>query len=419
MLEGLTDKLRGLVSGRSLTKKIGDIKQGQGAPGPFDASPPDFASAPDMSPFNASPQPDMPDMPDMAGFGDTGMPDIGGMSPFGAPQEAQFGDDSGMPAFGSPQTASAPVESELALKNAETIDELNSKFAKLDATVSTVQRTTDEMRETVNKLDESVLELLSLYEVVSNQVNPFVGEGEADSETIERFDKVEKRVNALGESIVMVQNDLEALAQQMATGLSDEAKARLENIDSRFETLAESIEMIRSDIGKNPPPELEKIITEKIEELIQDMPVKPVPVKGAPASDLIPIDVAEDVSSEIAEGLARLDHLDNNPMTAVVLLNWVEFLMERVGRNNLMDALDYYVDIGWIGDQVRDEMLAYARGIDYYVEKPTWRLLPEDHTKSLIFIERLRGHRIDRNMLSTIEREMSKVKHGLEDLYGI
>ncbi len=417
MLEGLTDKLRGLVSGRSLTKKIGDIKQGQGVPSPFDASPPDFASAPDTSPFNASPQ---PDMPDMAGFGDTGMPDIGGMSPFGAPQEAQFGDDSGMPAFGSPQTASAPVESELALKNAETIDELSSKFAKLDATVSTVQRTTDEMRGTVNKLDGSVLELLSLYEVVSNQVNPFVGESEGDSETVERFDKVEKRINALGESIVMVQNDLEALTQQAATGLSDEAKAQLENIDSRFETLAESIEMIRSDIGKNAPLELEKTITEKIEEMIQDMPVKAVPVKGlAPANNLIPIDVTEGVSSEITEGLACLNHLDNNPMTAVVLLNWIEFLMECVGRNNLMDALDYYVDIGWIGDRIRDEMLAYARGIDYYVEKPTWRLLPEDHTKSLIFIEHLRGHRIDRNMLSTVEREMSKVKHGLEDLYGI
>ncbi|MEA1945136.1 MAG: FlaD/FlaE family flagellar protein [Euryarchaeota archaeon] len=416
MLEGLTDKLRGFVSGRSLTKKIGDIKQGQGAPSPFDVSPPDFASAPDMSPFNTSPQ---PDMPDMAGFGDTGTPDLGGMSPFGAPPEAPFGDDSGMPAFGSPQTASAPVESELARKNAETIDELSSKFAKLDATVSTVQRTTDEMRETVNKLDESVLELLSLYEVVSNQVNPFVGEGEGDSETIERFDKVEKRVNALGESIVMVQNDLEALSQQTATGLSDEAKVRLENIDARFETLAESIELMRSDIGKNHPLELEKTITEKIEELIQDMPVKPVPMKGSPANDLIPIDVAEGISNEITEGLARLDHLDNNPMTAVVLLNWIEFLMERVGRNNLMDALDYYVDIGWIGDRIRDEMLAYARGIDYYVEKPTWRLLPEDHTKSLIFIERLRGHRIDRNMLSTIEREMSKVKHGLEELYSI
>jgi len=93
--------------------------------------------------------------------------------------------------------------------------------------------------------------------------------------------------------------------------------------------------------------------------------------------------------------------------------------MERVGRNNLMDVLDYYVDIGWISEGVRSEIMAYARGIDYYVEKPTWRLLPEDHTKSLLFIEKLRGRKIDRNMLSTIDREMAKVKHGLEELYGI
>ena len=53
------------------------------------------------------------------------------------------------------------------------------------------------------------------------------------------------------------------------------------------------------------------------------------------------------------------------------------------------------------------------------VEKPTWRLLPEDHTKSLLFIERLLGHKIDRARLNSVEREMAKVKHGLEELYGI
>ena len=84
-----------------------------------------------------------------------------------------------------------------------------------------------------------------------------------------------------------------------------------------------------------------------------------------------------------------------------------------------MEALDYYIDIGWISEDVRNEILAYARGIDYYVEKPTWRLLPEDHTKSLIFIERLMGRKIDRTQLNTVEREMSKVKHSMEELYGI
>ncbi len=86
-----------------------------------------------------------------------------------------------------------------------------------------------------------------------------------------------------------------------------------------------------------------------------------------PSGDLIPINVVEGgsgVPGEVMEGFARPEHPDKSPMTAVVLLNYVEFLMGHVGRNNLVDALDYYVDIGWIGEQVRDEVLAYARGID-------------------------------------------------------
>ncbi len=429
MLDGVVSKLKGLAAGKSLTKKIGGIKKGSDSASPFDASP-------DAGGFGG----EMGDA-GLGGFGgemgDAGMGDMGGfggemgdMGGFGGEMgDAGMGDmggfgDGGAPGMGAPSGGGAPVESELAKENAEKIDELSSKLAKIDVTSSALQRATDEMRETVNKLDESVLELLSLYEIVSNQVNPFVGEGEGDSETIERFDKVEKRINALGESIVMMQNDFEAVSQQSAVGISEDTNAQLEGINTRFDEFAETIETIRSENEQFISEELEQIITEKIEEMMHDIPVNAVPVEGVdtpnPADDLVPVGVVEgEVLKSTFGNSAALQHLDHSPMTAVILLNWIEFLMERVGRNNLMDALDYYVDIEWIGEPVRDEMLAYARGIDYYVEKPTWRLLPEDHTKSLIFIERLRGHRIDRNMLSTIEREMSKVKHGLEELYGI
>ncbi len=413
MLDGVLGKLKGLAAGKSLTKKIGGIKKRSDSASPFDASPDAGGFGGDMG----DPGGFGGDMGDMGGFGGE-MGDMGDMGGFGDDMGG-FG-DGGAPGMGAPSGGGAPVESELAKENAEKIDELSSKIAKIDVTSSALQRASDEMRETVNKLDESVLELLSLYEIVSNQVNPFVGEGEGDSETIERFDKVEKRINALGESIAMMQNDFEAVSQQTAVGVSEDTKSQLEGINTRFDEFAEMIETIRSENDQFISEELERIIVEKIEELMHDIPVNAVPVEevGAPnpADDLVPIG---EVSKATFGNSAALEHLDHNPMTAVILLNWIEFLMERVGRNNLMDALDYYVDIEWIGEPVRDEMLAYARGIDYYVEKPTWRLLPEDHTKSLIFIERLRGHRIDRNMLSTIEREMSKVKHGLEELYGI
>jgi len=85
-----------------------------------------------------------------------------------------------------------------------------------------------------------------------------------------------------------------------------------------------------------------------------------------------------------------------------------------VGRNNLAEILEYYIEIGWINEDVCSKMITYANGIDYYVERPTWKLLPEDHTKSLMFIEQLSGKKFDKNMFSRLERDAERVIRGNE-----
>ncbi len=95
-----------------------------------------------------------------------------------------------------------------------------------------------------------------------------------------------------------------------------------------------------------------------------------------------------------------LSFLDNTPETLIILLNWVKFLMEKVGRNNLEDILEYYVEIGWISEEVSSMMASYAEGLDYYIEKPKSDVLPEVHTKSLLFIEMLKAQRINKKLSS-------------------
>ncbi len=106
---------------------------------------------------------------------------------------------------------------------------------------------------------------------------------------------------------------------------------------------------------------------------------------------------------------AKLSYLANNAETSIIILNWIEFLLEKVGRNNLAEILEYYVEIGWISEEVCSKLISYANGIDYYVERPTWKLLPDDHTKSLMFIEQLKGRKLDKTMLSKLERDVDKV----------
>ncbi|WP_321419231.1 FlaD/FlaE family flagellar protein [uncultured Methanomethylovorans sp.] len=323
------------------------------------------------------------------------------------------------------------------------IKELEGKLAKTDVSLSMVQKENEEMNKTVTKMDKNILELLSLYEIVSNQVNPFVGDDAGGRATIERFDKTEKRINEVGNMLVMLKNDIDSFSQRISSsGAADSVSEKMQDMETKFDAFADAMAMMHETINTisvktEELSEKNALIDASILELsevlsnlslkVEDIEKNGAKIQKSPdqvSNSKEPI-ISEESNSnnqETSKGnnpLVRLDAIRKDPTSVVVLLNWIEFLMERVGRNNLMDALDYYVDIGWISDNVRSEIMAYARGIDYYVEKPTWRLLPEDHTKSLLFIERLCGRKIDKNMLSSIDREMSKVKHGLEELYGL
>jgi flagellar protein FlaD len=443
-MAGFSDKIKKVTS--ILSKK----GKGKGSESPFDgdATPPFMQDGPDLGsvPDLAAGMPPAPPGMDPGAPGDSAFPP--GMAPPGAGP----GGPPGSPPQAAPQAA--PIDNEMLEENRKKIKDVESKVSKADVTLNMVQRENEEIRKTVDKIDQSVLELLSLYEIVSNQVNPFVGDGAGSRDTIERFEKTETRLNEIGDMMVLLKNEFDAAAQKMdmPKGISEEASSKLQDIESKMDAFADAMVMMHENLEQ---------LTSKTEELftrtdslnqnlvdiaettsnittrLEDLENRPVVTEvksnnvSAKNEEKIQTSASEDegveeeetenapVAKKTSLPLVRLEFIKADPTSVVVLLNWIEFLMERVGRNNLMDALDYYVDIGWISEDVMSEIMAYARGIDYYVEKPTWRLLPEDHTKSLLFIERLSGRKIDRNMLSSIDREMAKVKHGLEELYGI
>jgi len=299
-------------------------------------------------------------------------------------------------------------------ENAKQLHELSQKLSKFEMSINTIQRDYNELKETLDKTNQSVLELLSLYELVSNQVNPFVGEGDKVTIMMERLDKLEGRLNDFGEFNNALKNEIDGLAIS-TKGLAESGvqvgDEKLSEIDVKLDTLITTTAYLDEEVSD---------LTERVESLERGERTRP---RGSapspePSIDGEVEDVQEPKTSPASNGV-KLATIESTPSNVVLLLTWIEFLLERVGRNNLVDALDYYVEIGWISEEVASTMLSYARGLDYYVEKPTWRLLPDDHTKSLLFIERLLGNKIDRARLNSVEREMTKVKHGLEELYGI
>jgi archaellum component FlaD/FlaE len=117
------------------------------------------------------------------------------------------------------------------------------------------------------------------------------------------------------------------------------------------------------------------------------------------------------------EHIQPLEQTPNDPENIVVIMKWLQYLVDRTGKNNLGNILGYYVDIGWISEDVRLDLINYSKGI---TEDPaqagthTPQLPTKDHLQSLLFIQKLKGIQLDDRFLNKIDREMEKIVKSLE-----
>ncbi len=120
------------------------------------------------------------------------------------------------------------------------------------------------------------------------------------------------------------------------------------------------------------------------------------------------------------DALQSLEAIPNDPESIVIVMKWLSFMVERIGKHGLPDVLGYYVDIGWISDDVRLDLINYSKGIIEDLshsdnQRETAYLPTKDHLQSLLFIQKLKGIHLDERFLNRIDREMEKMTKSLEN----
>ncbi len=109
----------------------------------------------------------------------------------------------------------------------------------------------------------------------------------------------------------------------------------------------------------------------------------------------------------------------NDPESIVIIMKWLQYLVDKLGRNNLNDALDYYVNINWITDDVRLDLIDYSKGITEKNSKDATKkdkdMNTKDHIQSLLFIQKLKGKQLDERFIWKIDRELEKMSKNVED----
>lgn len=89
-----------------------------------------------------------------------------------------------------------------------------------------------------------------------------------------------------------------------------------------------------------------------------------------------------------------LGHLPDRYAAEVTVFEWLDVLINKAGFKNTGDALNYYVNVEWITEDVKDQLRAYMHGFSqvdaFDPDDPgPLELGIEDHVLSLVYIARL------------------------------
>ncbi|WP_164997925.1 FlaD/FlaE family flagellar protein [Methanolobus psychrotolerans] len=306
----------------------------------------------------------------------------------------------------------------------------SSKVSDLDGAFSSFVKSTEESLSQNNMKFDNLEEKTSLIEGRVGNIESTLGVLQSDNLSIRSdLTRIEDNVSELVNSYTALLAQLHESLQENESNFSriDDVSGKLDQIGSKISSIEKSQEGTRStsmEFSRSVSLLVDNIgkVSSEFLEFKQQSEAKNV-------SMLERIDsVTEYVESELKnlgarsyKGFGQNVHLSNivkNSGNMKLCMEWLEFLMGLVGCNNLPDILAYYEELGWITEKVRMELLHYAEGIDFYMEKPDWKLTPDDHVKSIWFIESLAGMKVDKNRMSVIERDIEKVKNG-SDIYGI
>ena len=372
----------------------------------------------------------------VAGFAE--VPPPGGQAMPPPPPPAAYQAAAPPPPAAAPPPAMAPARGDMTLEGTapmvrsqsglERLDSVEQSLSDIVRRVDLLDKSTEDIRSDIARVRDSIAsmegdmrELTSLYDLISTQINPFI--------------------------------ETEMESRSSITAMEEDGETGIPELDALFESTPE-ISAEGEDYG--------------------DIFGEAEPGDGAmfaeveDVEDGVPMFAA--VESVRPTRIARLTKVGDPPTCHIALLRWIEFMLDKMPRKEISNLLSFYVKIGWISNGIKSEVIGIIRGMagEDLEERPakakkdkkakggkgkdkdgdvvmtydkedlhelarsdvsrgrsaeakydSWRMSPEDHLKSLILIERIRGADLDKEALEELERDVMNLKEGLEDFFAL
>ena len=231
-----------------------------------------------------------------------------------------------------------------------------------------------------------------------------------------------------------LKNELSALVNQKIIPLkiAEKLEKKLEEKNvkitkEQLNTLANKIRDILKDYQKTtqkpgkPTWEKPDADMQKLLKTIENLNQRITNIERGKNSDLNIITTDDIQISPKEWKLNPLKEIPNDPESVIVLMKWLQYLIDKCGRDNLSNILDYYVDIGWISQNAKISLIDYSHGITEeekkgdITRKDINDLPSKDHIQSFIFIQKLKGKQFDKHFIDRIDNELSRITKKLDN----
>ena len=243
--------------------------------------------------------------------------------------------------------------------------------------------------------------------VTRDQVNKIIKKIEENLSNAKKIDEIFRKLE-----------NIESMIRQRMKEEKERAEMERERREAKTEPLPEILQQQQQPQPQQPQPQQQTIqhYAQQPQQVQQVQVQQPQQMMDFETPALLPfIEPTEE---------PRLKEVPlNDTRCIMILLKWIEFMLERVGYEGLKDLLNYYVDINWISDKVLFTVLRYAKGIKLYHENSDWRpvgyMNVKDHITSLLFIEALRTGRFNKDMVMKVEREIYTIRKEVSEINGL
>lgn len=258
--------------------------------------------------------------------------------------------------------------------------ELAARLAVVQSNLENLSEDRSQLEDKIEKMESRMLQLGTIAEAVSNQYNPFITDRNPESPS---WEESQPGVNLPGGG----------------AGDDDEDPVGFDPP----EEVVEEAEPPQPDPATSRAQDEEQTAPEPEPQLAQEPEEEPAEELGEQLGAF----------SEARERLGTRGDEEHELSDRLLMLEWVDEMLDRVGRANLLDLLEYYQGLGWLGPEMKDRVTRVAVGVDGPSEgrQDDWRGDVDLHRRSLITMERLRGNDVT-------AAEVENLQMSIERLFG-